>query len=62
MFVAEVALGKAYVAPSWGGHTSPPEGCDCIFGKSGYSGVQNNEWVTFKYDQNQMTYLVEFDC
>ncbi len=62
MFVAEVALGKPFVAPQWGGYSEPPRGNDCIFGKSGYSGVQNNEWVVFESDANRMRYLVEFDC
>ena len=62
MFVSEVALGKAFVADSWGGYKGPPSGYDCIFGKAGHSGVQNNEWVSFEFDQNQMQFLVEFDC
>jgi len=61
MFVAEVALGKPHVASSWGGYTKPKAGCDCIFGKAGHSGVQNNEWIVFNTDANRLRYLVEFD-
>lgn len=61
MYVAEVALGKPHVASSWGGFTKPRSGCDCIFGKAGTSGVQNNEWIVFNTDANRLRYLVEFD-
>jgi len=65
MFVADVALGLPYVAPSSGGYTSPPKHggktTHCVFGKAGHSGVQNNEWIIFDTDQNRLSYLVEFD-
>jgi len=61
MFVAEVALGMPHIASSWGGFTKPKSGCDCIFGKAGTSGVQNNEWIVFNTDCNRLKYLVEFD-
>lgn len=61
MFVAEVVLGQPHVASSWGGYTKPKAGCDCIFGKAGHSGVQNNEWIVFDTDANRLRYLVEFD-
>jgi predicted DNA-binding WGR domain protein len=65
MFVADVALGLPYLAPSSGGYTSPPKQdgktAHCVFGKAGHSGVQNNEWIVFNTDQNRLRYLVEFD-
>jgi len=60
MFVADVALGNAFVAPGPRGYTSPPAGHHCVFGKAGDSGVMNNEWIVYKTDQNQLRYLVEF--
>lgn len=62
MFVADVALGQPYVAPGPRGFTAPPPGSHCIFGKAGYSQVQNNEWIVFNPDQNQLRYLVEYDA
>ena len=60
MFVADVALGKPYVAPSSGGYTKPPKGYHCVLGKAGLS-VQNNEFVTYDSSSNRLRYLVEFD-
>jgi len=61
MFVANVALGNPFVANSWGGYTKPPGGKHCIAGLAGKSGVQNNEWIVFDADQNNLCYLVEYD-
>ncbi|MDF1663061.1 MAG: WGR domain-containing protein, partial [Planctomycetota bacterium] len=60
MFACDVVLGAPYVAPSWGGYTGPPKGYQSIYGKSGASGVQNNEFIVFKAQQNQIRYLCEF--
>ena len=62
MFVADVALGSPHVAPGPRGYTGPPRGYHCVFGKAGKSSVQNNEWITFDNNQNQLRYLVEFEC
>ena len=61
MFLADVVVGKAYVAPGSKGYTGPPDGHHCVFGKAGHSSVQNNEWIIFNSDQNRLRYLVEFD-
>ncbi len=60
MFAADTVLGEPFVAPSWGGYTEPPKGHHCIYGKSGTSGVQNNEFIVFNPDQNRLRYLIEF--
>lgn len=60
MFIADVCLGKPHLARGPHGYTSPPTGCHCVYGKSGYSGVQNDEWITFHKGQYQFRYLVEF--
>jgi hypothetical protein len=60
MFVADVALGTAHVAPGPKGYTRPPTGSHCVFGKAGHSAVQNNEWIIFDTNQYQLRYLVEF--
>ena len=60
MFACDVVCGKAFVAPGPHGYTSPPAGHHCIFGKGGYSQVQNNEWVIPTKDQIRIRYLAEF--
>lgn len=60
MFACDVVLGAPYVAPKWGGYTGPPKGFHSIYGKSGTSGVQNNEFIVFEGQQNQLRYLCEF--
>lgn len=62
MFAGDVACGKPHVAPGPHGYTCPPAGTHCVFGKAGYSQVQNNEWIIFDGDQNALKYLVEYDC
>jgi poly [ADP-ribose] polymerase len=67
MFAADVVLGNPYVAPTTGGWTSPPTGprgekTHCVFGKMGYSGVQNNEWIVYDTTQIAMRYLCEYDA
>lgn len=61
MFGADVVLGQPFVAPRAHGYTEPPEGHHCVFGKAGDSGVQNNEYIVFDTNQQQLRYLVEFD-
>jgi hypothetical protein len=61
MFITNVILGKPFVAPHTKGYTSPPSGHNCVFGKAGVSGVQNNEWIIYDVSQHDMTYLIEYD-
>jgi hypothetical protein len=61
MFVAEVALGKMHLADGPRGYTSPPKGTHSVFGKGGYSQVQNNEFIVFTTKQYKLRYLVEFN-
>jgi hypothetical protein len=60
MFAADVVLGSPFVAPGAKGYIGPPKGHHSIFGKAGHSGVQNNEFIVFKPEQNQLRYLIEF--
>ena len=60
MFAADVVLGNPYVAPQAHGYTGPPHGHHSIYGKAGHSGVQNNEFIVFRAEQNQLRYLIEF--
>jgi hypothetical protein len=60
MFAADVVLGNPFVAPHASGYTGPPQGHHSIFGKAGHSNVQNNEFIVFKPNQNQLRYLIEF--
>lgn len=60
MFAGEVVLGEAFVAPGPRGYTEPPQGKHCVFGKADHSGVANNEWITFRPDQDRLRYLAEF--
>lgn len=61
MFIGDVVLGNPFVAPRASGYVGPPKGHHSIFGKAGHSGVQNNEWIVFNKDQNNLRYLVEFE-
>lgn len=60
MFAADVVLGQPHIAPGPRGYTSPPNGHHCVFGKGGYSQVQNNEWIVFQIQQHRLRYLCEF--
>jgi hypothetical protein len=62
MFIADVALGKPFVAPGPRGYTGPPSGHHSVFGKAGRSNVANNEFITYSGDTNRLRYLVEFDA
>jgi hypothetical protein len=61
MFVADVAIGKPYVASGPSGYTKPPQGYHSVFGKANHSGVANNEFITYSSDSNRLRYLVEFE-
>jgi hypothetical protein len=62
MFACDTVLGEAEVAPGPRGYTGTPKGKHCIFGKAGHSGVQNNEWITFRKESTRLRYLVEFSA
>ena len=60
MFLCDVILGIPHVAPHSHPYVKPPNDTHSVFGKSGYSGVQNNEFIIFNKPQYQIRYLVEF--
>ena len=60
MFACDVVCGNPFVAPGPKGYTTAPVGYHCIFGKGGYSQVQNNEWVIPNKNQVCIKYLCEF--
>lgn len=62
MFVADVAIGKPFVAPRAYPYVGPPAGHHSIMGKAGVSGVQNNEFITFERETHRLRYLVEFSA
>ncbi len=61
MFAMDVVLGNPFVSPHAHGYTGPPEKHHCVFGKADHSGVQNNEYIIFDTNQQQIRYLAEFD-
>ena len=61
IFIADVVLGNPWTAKRSGYYDGPPKGFHSIFGKAGYSGVQNNEFITFDENANQLKYLIEFE-
>lgn len=60
MFLADVAMGKAY-SPKGSGFASLPAGYDSTFAKANHSGVYNNEMIVYKTNQANLRYLVEFE-
>jgi poly [ADP-ribose] polymerase len=60
MFLADVAMGKAYTPSSWG-RDFPKRGYDSTFAKGGKSGVSNNEMIVYKTNQANLKYLIEFE-
>lgn len=62
MFFMDSVLGIPFVAPGPRGYTRPPDGHHSVFGKAGYSGVQNNEWMIYDTRQVMIRYLIEFDA
>lgn len=61
MFVADVSLGKPFVAPGPRGYTSAPSGHHSVFGQAGVSRVANNELIVYQANQVNLRYLVEYD-
>lgn len=60
MFLADVAMGKAYTPKTYS-ESLPKPGYDSTFAKGGYSGVLNNEMIVPNIHQINLKYLVEFD-
>jgi poly [ADP-ribose] polymerase len=59
MFLADVAMGKYYLAGSgWG--TYPVSGYHSTWAKGGHSGVVNDEMIVYRLDQANLIYLIEF--
>ena len=61
MFAMDTVLGQPHVADRAHGYTSPPKKHHSVFGKAGHSGVQNNEFIVFDPQQQQLKYLIEFE-
>ena len=60
MFLADVAMGKAYSPTNRYGETFPKAGYDSTSVKGGNAGVCNNEMIVYKTSQANLKYLVEF--
>jgi hypothetical protein len=62
MFITETIMGDAYLAPSTGSWSTPPNGKDSVFGRGGDRGhrLENDEHVVFEPHYNHIRYLVEF--
>jgi poly [ADP-ribose] polymerase len=59
MFLADVALGNAYVPKSYA-EPLPKPGYDSTFAQANVSGVRNNEMIVYQTSQVNLRYLVEF--
>ena len=60
MFLAEVAMGKPYIAGGgWGSY--PKSGYNSTWAKGGQSGVLNDEMIVYNTNQANLVYLVEFE-
>lgn len=63
MFLAEVAMGKYYVAKDTERNGSfPKKGYDSTWAKAHISGVKNDELIVYRNEQCNLTHLVEFDA
>ena len=60
MFLADVAMGKAYTPSGWSS-SLPKRGYDSTFAKAGQSGVRNNEHIVYNTYQANLKYLIEFE-
>ena len=67
LFLADVALGKRYVAPkAMADLQAPPAGYDSVWGKAGHTGswgsrLQFDEFIVYNRTQQTLRYLVTFD-
>jgi poly [ADP-ribose] polymerase len=59
MFLADVAMGKPYIA-SYSGSHFPVSGYQSTWAKGGQSGVINDEMIVYDVRQTNLIYLVEF--
>jgi poly [ADP-ribose] polymerase len=60
MFLADVAMGKPYIAGGgWGKYPKP--GYNSTWAKGGQSGVINDEMIVYNTNQANLIYLVEFE-
>lgn len=59
MFLADVAMGRAFVPP--GRVKSPPAGYDSVFAKGNVSSVRNNEMIVYRLGQANLKYLLELE-
>jgi poly [ADP-ribose] polymerase len=59
MFLADVAMGKAYTPSSWQ-ERLPKSGYDSTWAKANTSGVRNDEFIVYDTNQCDLTYLIEF--
>lgn len=62
MFICDVVLGNPHLAKGPSGYTHAPKGTHSVFGKAGYSGVQNNEFIVYRSEQQIIRYLIEFSA
>lgn len=60
MFLASVAVGKAYTPPH-STQSNPPKGYDSYWAKAGKSGVRNDEIIVFDLSQVRLDYLLEIE-
>lgn len=60
MFLADVAMGKAYSPSNRYSKSFPVAGYDSTNVKGGNAGVYNNEMIVYKTNQVNLKYLVEF--
>jgi len=60
MFLADVAMGKPYIAGGGGWGDYPQRGYNSTWAKGGQSGVINDEMIVYRLDQANLSYLVEF--
>jgi predicted DNA-binding WGR domain protein len=67
LFLAQVAIGKTYIAPgAMGDLREPPKGHDSVLGKAGHTGgwggkLIYDEYVIYTAAQQTLRYLVTFD-
>ena len=60
MFLADVAMGKAY-SPGGYWESLPKRGYNSTFAKAKKSGVRNNEMIVYNTYQANLKYLIEFE-
>jgi poly [ADP-ribose] polymerase len=67
LFLAEVAVGKSYIAPeAMSDLREPPQGHDSVLGRAGHTTawggkLQFDEFIVYQATQQTLRYLVTFD-